>query len=486
MSCPRTHRLADHLQGRETSEELAAHLESCESCRRASTRLSAALEGLKLARDMVPPDPGEARVMAMARWLRPPAPQPARRWAGFVYATAMAALLLAGGFGWRHFKKAPVVVVASAPAPVKPSPPPAEVQQPLEAIVTLLGGEVSLVRSSVATAVTLSELLRSEDRVQTTQSARLGVQWGQGSGLLLLENAALSFARLEARNQELDLDHGKVFVRVGQQQPGENLVLLTAAHRVTARLSWFSVACGVEETAVEVLEGTVEVAALDGSTATIIHAPGRAVFRSGKVASAPLSHQKVRAIQKDAEMNLAEWVGLAETLKKTGMVNVHVEPAGQVAIDGISLGVSPITVRRPLGKHLVEVTRVGWKPQRAWTAVATTTRLEELKMDLERAPEKQIEDPFLPEELDDILRHRALQIRACYERGLKRNPTLGGSVSLRLRIGKTGKIREASVEDSTLDDVGVPECLRHEAMSWSFPESRNSTVVYPFVFRAEN
>ncbi len=107
-------------------------------------------------------------------------------------------------------------------------------------------------------------------------------------------------------------------------------------------------------------------------------------------------------------------------------------------------------------------------------------------MDLERAPEKQIEDPFLPEELDDILRHRALQIRACYERGLKRNPTLGGSVSLRLRIGKTGKIREASVEDSTLDDVGVPECLRHEAMSWSFPESRSSTVVYPFVFRAEN
>ena len=80
---------------------------------------------------------------------------------------------------------------------------------------------------------------------------------------------------------------------------------------------------------------------------------------------------------------------------------------------------------------------------------------------------------------------RAAQIRACYERRLKRDPSLAGTVSLRLRVGGAGQVTRVDVEESTLPDPLVAECLRREAAGWSFVVGRNATVVYPFVFRTQ-
>ena len=52
-------------------------------------------------------------------------------------------------------------------------------------------------------------------------------------------------------------------------------------------------------------------------------------------------------------------------------------------------------------------------------------------------------------------------------------------------MGDAGQVRLASVEESTLADPMVAECLRKEAMGWAFNKGRNATVVYPFVFRAQ-
>jgi hypothetical protein len=84
-----------------------------------------------------------------------------------------------------------------------------------------------------------------------------------------------------------------------------------------------------------------------------------------------------------------------------------------------------------------------------------------------------------------MIRARASQIRGCYERRLKRDPSLAGTVSLRLKVGDVGQVQKVSVEESTLEDPMVAECLRKEAAGWSFVKGKNATVVYPFVFRTQ-
>jgi hypothetical protein len=91
----------------------------------------------------------------------------------------------------------------------------------------------------------------------------------------------------------------------------------------------------------------------------------------------------------------------------------------------------------------------------------------------------------VPVEIEEMVRRRATHIRGCYERGLKRIPSLAGTVSLRLEVGDAGQVRRVAVEESTLSDDVVADCLLHEARGWSFSVGRNATVVYPFVFRPE-
>jgi len=90
-----------------------------------------------------------------------------------------------------------------------------------------------------------------------------------------------------------------------------------------------------------------------------------------------------------------------------------------------------------------------------------------------------------PVEIESMVRLRASQIRACYERRLKRDPSLSGTVSLKLRVGDAGQVSRVEVEESTVPDPLVAECLRREAAGWSFRQGRNATVVYPFVFRSQ-
>jgi hypothetical protein len=88
--------------------------------------------------------------------------------------------------------------------------------------------------------------------------------------------------------------------------------------------------------------------------------------------------------------------------------------------------------------------------------------------------------------IEEMVRQRARQIRTCYERSLKRDPSLQGTISLSLRVGGSGRVTQAQVESSTLDSAPeVAACLMHEARTWRFTTGRNATVVYPFAFRPE-
>jgi hypothetical protein len=60
------------------------------------------------------------------------------------------------------------------------------------------------------------------------------------------------------------------------------------------------------------------------------------------------------------------------------------------------------------------------------------------------------------------------QVRSCYERRLKVNNILQGTVNVRMVVGRTGNVEQVSVGGS-LRDSEVFSCVRRLARSWEFP-----------------
>ncbi len=61
------------------------------------------------------------------------------------------------------------------------------------------------------------------------------------------------------------------------------------------------------------------------------------------------------------------------------------------------------------------------------------------------------------------------QVQTCYERRLKDNNLLQGSMQVLLTIGGSGRVRAVSVE-GTLNDRQVYNCVKRVARSWKFPK----------------
>jgi hypothetical protein len=83
--------------------------------------------------------------------------------------------------------------------------------------------------------------------------------------------------------------------------------------------------------------------------------------------------------------------------------------------------------------------------------------------------------------------HRA-QIRSCYERRLKVNNVLQGDLTLRLKVGATGKVVATSVSGS-IRDQEVFSCVRALAQTWTFPVPTGgacAVVQVPFQFSPKN
>ena len=102
-------------------------------------------------------------------------------------------------------------------------------------------------------------------------------------------------------------------------------------------------------------------------------------------------------------------------------------------------------MRRPLGRHYVELTRADFRPLHQWITVGHEPG--ELHAALVHAAARARRRESAPVEIESMVRRRGTQIRACYERRLKRDPSLAGTVSLRLRVGDAGQVTRVDVEE---------------------------------------
>ena len=115
----------------------------------------------------------------------------------------------------------------------------------------------------------------------------------------------------------------------------------------------------------------------------------------------------------------------------------------------------------------------------------------------EAAAEKKVsgsiksEAPAVDGELDPAMvakevRTRLGAIKACYERALKRNPTLSGKVVIHWTITQAGTVSGVDVEQDTLGDAEVASCIKALVARWRFPAPSGGSVEvsFPFVFQS--
>lgn len=88
-------------------------------------------------------------------------------------------------------------------------------------------------------------------------------------------------------------------------------------------------------------------------------------------------------------------------------------------------------------------------------------------------------------EIQKVIRKALGGVRSCYELGLRRSPTLQGTVTVRMVIGRDGSVTSASVASTTLGDGETEECIvrRLEKLQFPAPQGGEPVVVsYPFAF----
>jgi TonB family protein len=83
-----------------------------------------------------------------------------------------------------------------------------------------------------------------------------------------------------------------------------------------------------------------------------------------------------------------------------------------------------------------------------------------------------------------VIKSKTPQVRACYEKELKKRDGLKGKVVMSWTIGASGKVsRVRVVRNSTRNSTMVP-CMIRAVSTWTFPKAEASfDVEYPFVFR---
>ncbi|MGD8861781.1 MAG: AgmX/PglI C-terminal domain-containing protein [Myxococcales bacterium] len=88
-----------------------------------------------------------------------------------------------------------------------------------------------------------------------------------------------------------------------------------------------------------------------------------------------------------------------------------------------------------------------------------------------------------------MIRKRIGAIRACYERELRRNPTLAGKVTVEFTIQPRGNVTGVKVVANTTGDNAVGKCVANAVARFRFnpgPDGGSVTFSYPFVFAPQS
>jgi len=87
--------------------------------------------------------------------------------------------------------------------------------------------------------------------------------------------------------------------------------------------------------------------------------------------------------------------------------------------------------------------------------------------------------------VNKLLRQRSIAFKKCYQMVARRNPTIKGKLTLRLKVTTDGRATSRVISDKT-GEPNLAKCIMKKIRQWSFPKPTGKSVefVVPFVFRA--
>jgi hypothetical protein len=84
-----------------------------------------------------------------------------------------------------------------------------------------------------------------------------------------------------------------------------------------------------------------------------------------------------------------------------------------------------------------------------------------------------------------VVRRAFAGLKRCYERSLETKPTLEGKLQIALTIAPDGRVSEAHVASTTVDDGALPACILGVLRKLRFgpdPSGENRSAIVPFRF----
>ncbi len=89
------------------------------------------------------------------------------------------------------------------------------------------------------------------------------------------------------------------------------------------------------------------------------------------------------------------------------------------------------------------------------------------------------------EQIYKVVASHAAAIQFCFEKELQRFPHLQGKVVLGWRVELDGRVSNARVDSSSLNNAGTEGCMVRQLKMWVFPKPQGTVaqVSFPFVFR---
>ena len=86
----------------------------------------------------------------------------------------------------------------------------------------------------------------------------------------------------------------------------------------------------------------------------------------------------------------------------------------------------------------------------------------------------------------DVVQKRSNALRNCYEQQLLANPDLSGKIIVFWKIGLDGKVTDASIKSTTMNNARVESCLTSYIRKLTFdkPDGGICVVEFPFIFSA--
>jgi TonB family protein len=312
-----------------------------------------------------------------------------------------------------------------------------------------------------------------------TSAGRVALQWEAETGVLLTEESEAELRRLRVLEQEIGLWRGAVTAQVSRRREGQRFSVVADGVRARVMGTFFAVSLDETTVGIEVHEGKVRVESVEGRFPPLEVPAGMAVRvpRRGEDRRPALARTASRA--RPSQLNLLSWPSFQRVMAGTGLLAVESQPSGaDVVFDTRAVGTTNLTLRGGLGRHLLELWRGGKLLRKQWVEIQLSPG--RLALDITPRPRPA---PRLPVAIQEVFRSRAVQIRACYERSLKNNPGLEGSLTLRLEVDASGQVARASLETDTLPDPRVGRCALTTVRRWHFPPGDETELVYPFKFR---